>query len=138
MGKGKAWTAEEDEVIRKYFPVHGPGWPGFLDLLPGRSYDSIITRRKKLGIPGIRETRRAARKRPTVGTGRKYQRPFREPATGADPLRVEVPPEAGDWDDAQIGQLVDAVGSMAATGPTLDECVAVIRSMVRAYSEDRE
>lgn len=38
------WSSEEDDVVRTYFPKHGQRWPGWSEVLPGRSWDSIRTR----------------------------------------------------------------------------------------------
>jgi hypothetical protein len=54
MANGKAWTPEEDRVLREHLPKHGPGWDGWARLLPGRSRHAIAARKVVLGIAGPR------------------------------------------------------------------------------------
>ena len=44
----KRWAPEEDEILEKYYPTHGPS--GCKKRLPGRSIDSIRCRAKTLRI----------------------------------------------------------------------------------------
>jgi hypothetical protein len=48
----RKWTEEEDELIRLYYPEHGPSWSGWAKLMPERdaSKDSIAHRANHLGI----------------------------------------------------------------------------------------
>ena len=46
------WSSEEDDVVRTYFPKHGQRWPGWSEVLPGRSWDSIRARAIRIGING--------------------------------------------------------------------------------------
>ena len=44
------WTTDEDEAIRKHYPVHGTAWDGWSRHLPGRSAKQIAWRAGKLGV----------------------------------------------------------------------------------------
>lgn len=50
--KWRRWTAEEDDLIRKYYPINGGSWAGWYRLMPERnpSASDIHTRAHKLGI----------------------------------------------------------------------------------------
>lgn len=47
-----AWSSEEDEALRVYFPRHGLKWDGWSEVLPGRSWDSIRARASRIGANG--------------------------------------------------------------------------------------
>lgn len=47
---GSAWTPEEDDLLRKHYPAHGPSWDGWKKLLPNRTNWSVENRASKLGL----------------------------------------------------------------------------------------
>lgn len=49
IGRRK-WSTEEDSALRSCYRTMGCGWQGWLDLLPGRSYDAIRNRARRLGL----------------------------------------------------------------------------------------
>jgi hypothetical protein len=54
MSNGHPWTKDEDEILRRFLPSHGPGWEGWKELLPDRSRYAISARKVSLGIAGPR------------------------------------------------------------------------------------
>lgn len=50
MTAGERWTPEEDEAIRKSFPVYGADWVGWATLLPGRTRSAIKVRAARLCV----------------------------------------------------------------------------------------
>ncbi len=121
-----AWTPEEEAILRAHADK-GPSWNGWHDLVPRHTTSAIFNRRKKLGIAGARATK-AARKRA-----------LREAhAHSGTPLRVALPPAAGEWDGDQLAWLTEAMGLMADTGHTLAECVAAITAISNAYREETQ
>lgn len=68
MGR-RRWTPEEDETVRRHYPLHGPQWSGWDELLPGRSYSAIVSRAGRLGVALAPELRSLAISRGLVGRG---------------------------------------------------------------------
>ena len=48
----RAWTADEDELVRRYYPTHGGSWDGWARLMPERKPTRrVLTwRARKLGV----------------------------------------------------------------------------------------
>lgn len=46
----RAWTPEEDELVRSHYPRHGMRWQGWDELLPHRSLNAIRVRAHGLGL----------------------------------------------------------------------------------------
>lgn len=46
----RAWTPEEDELVRRHYPRHGMRWQGWDELLPHRSLNAIRVRAHGLGL----------------------------------------------------------------------------------------
>lgn len=44
------WTKEEDGNLAVYYPIYGPNWDGWDELLPGRSRRAISARATKMGV----------------------------------------------------------------------------------------
>lgn len=53
MPKGKYYTSEEDEIIRKYYPIESPD---FMETLLKRKYSAIVTRACRLSVSKNRES----------------------------------------------------------------------------------
>ena len=45
----RPWDGREDSLIREHYPVHGKGWDGWGELLPGRSLEAISFRASRIG-----------------------------------------------------------------------------------------
>lgn len=56
MARGPRWTVAEDDVLMQHRD-RGPSWEGYAQLLPSRSYNAIMARRKELGIAKARPGR---------------------------------------------------------------------------------
>lgn len=124
--------------MREHFPKYGPSWSGWRKLLPGRTTPAICSRRKTLGVPGVRASGNYRPKDISASPRRPKFKSADKPQSAAPrrgPLRVCVPSQAGDWSDEQIGWLVDAMGLMGDTGHTLGECVTMIGAIADAYEE---
>lgn len=50
MGVARKWTREEDAALRGSYAEHGAVWPGWRDVLPGRSVNAIYSRATHLGV----------------------------------------------------------------------------------------
>lgn len=50
MGVARKWTREEDAALRGAYAEHGAVWPGWRDVLPGRSVNAIYRRATHLGV----------------------------------------------------------------------------------------
>ena len=50
--KWRRWTAEEDDLIRRYYPKHGGVWDGWARLMPERcpTENDLHARAHKLGV----------------------------------------------------------------------------------------
>lgn len=44
------WSDIEDATLRAYYPVHGKNWPGWEDVLPGKSASARNNRARRMGI----------------------------------------------------------------------------------------
>ena len=49
------WTTEEVQALRDYYPVYGPQWDGWRELLPNREGTSLRCKAHKLGISSPRK-----------------------------------------------------------------------------------
>lgn len=54
---GGRWTPEEDEALRRLYPMHGSRWDGWEGALPGRTGPAVMTRAHALGVRAWRESR---------------------------------------------------------------------------------
>lgn len=45
-----AWSREDDDALRLHYPLYGPSWDGWEEVLPGRTTSAISSRAKLLGI----------------------------------------------------------------------------------------
>lgn len=50
--KWRRWTKDEDDLIRKYYPIHGGTWDGWAKLMPERkpTENDLHSRAHKLGV----------------------------------------------------------------------------------------
>lgn len=48
------WTEEEDSAVREYYADHDLRWPGWAEVLPGRSARAISARAQRLGVAEVR------------------------------------------------------------------------------------
>ena len=113
------WTAEEDEIIVRH-AGKGPGWKGWAEVLPGRTYASICTRRQKLGV---QFGRKARAKRGSSGM-------TEEKAVPA-PLLPDAP-----WTAAQEESLLrGALQMVESTGHNVNDCLYHLLTMVRNARE---
>lgn len=51
-GSTMNWTEKELEVLRRLYPLYGPSWCGWKDVLAGRSMYSLRTKASKIGVHG--------------------------------------------------------------------------------------
>lgn len=85
MPNARRWTPAEDAALADWYPSVGQVWPGWADLLPGRTPNAIACRAWKLGVTG--KTGRPARGAPKPGPAR----PARRGGNAAPPsLRPET------------------------------------------------
>lgn len=61
MGVVRKWAPEEDAALRFHYPLHGMYWPGWREVLPGRSVDAVYSRAAKLGL---RRSSRGRKRKP--------------------------------------------------------------------------
>ena len=102
---GKRWTPEEDELLRKNLPSHGPSWEGWKDILPGRTSGAIQTRKSTLGIKGVRSN----------------SAPGKEPSSES-------------WTDEQRLKLLAHVSDMIdQTGHTVKDCMTELSRLTNEY-----
>lgn len=89
------WSEAEDVMLREHYPVRGPKWAGWAEVLPGRSYTAITTRAHKLGVKGPgKSLGRAGRSQlyapGTVSTPYEYERCVRDcMADGMAPSQID-------------------------------------------------
>lgn len=72
------WTGAELEALRAHFPHHGPGWDGWAEALPGRTWQAIRLKAGRLGL--CRDGRRP----------RRVPEPACDPAPTPDPCEGPV------------------------------------------------
>lgn len=48
-GQHRPWDDREDSLVKKHYPVHGKGWDGWREVLPGRSPEAITARATRIG-----------------------------------------------------------------------------------------
>ncbi len=46
----RAWSPAELDAIREHYPEHGSKWPGWADLLDGRTPGAIAARAERIGV----------------------------------------------------------------------------------------
>lgn len=49
MGVARRWSRDEDDALREHYPARGAIWPGWRDVLPGRTTSAIHARAKAIG-----------------------------------------------------------------------------------------
>lgn len=49
----KRWTREDEDKVIELYPLHGQVWPGWRDVLPGRTPTAIAARAAKLGVAKV-------------------------------------------------------------------------------------
>ncbi|MBP3883656.1 MAG: hypothetical protein J6D54_01785 [Olsenella sp.] len=69
---GKRWTRREDAILRRHMSEHGPAWPGWRKLLPGRTTGAISMRKAELGAAGPRSGAREPKGRSTARARRRW------------------------------------------------------------------
>ena len=138
-----AWTEAEDDVVREH-PDNPPSWPGYGELLPGRSASAINKRRNKLGVHMSDGKTSALRgkSRPTVRTEAGLKRgpvpkakprnaPKAKPAAAPSTKPTSAP---APWTPEQDVALVEAfVDMLDATGHNPAECVTRLARIRNAY-----
>lgn len=90
MTVARKWTREEDAALRGAYAEHGAVWPGWRDVLPGRSVNAIYRRATHLGVRnstrGRKPKPRAAEPprppRPATCGGCRHYREGAEPGCG--------------------------------------------------------
>lgn len=82
INKGSAWSAEDDEMLRRIYPTEGPD--GVFKRLEGRSLTAIKSRAKYLSVKLTREALGARRTQHLVALRNKGQL--------AQPKKVDVEP----------------------------------------------
>ena len=50
MARRGPWEAWEDDVVRELYPIHGPSWDRWGEVLPGRTGSSVANRARRLGV----------------------------------------------------------------------------------------
>lgn len=50
MSGRREWTTGELSALREHYPAHGRQWPGWADVLPGRSRSAISNAAVRLGL----------------------------------------------------------------------------------------
>lgn len=44
------WTKEEDGLVAVYYPLHGPNWDGWDELLPNHSRRALSAHASRMGV----------------------------------------------------------------------------------------
>ena len=47
------WSRDEEEILARTYPEHGPMWIGYESILPGRTAQSIATKARRMGIASM-------------------------------------------------------------------------------------
>lgn len=76
--RDSVWTGAELDALRAHYPRHCPGWDGWAEALPGRTWQAI---RLKAGRIGVYRERRRTRPEPE---------PACDPAPTPDPCEGPV------------------------------------------------
>lgn len=106
----RPWTAAEDAILREH-AAKGPGYIWDHNLLPGRAYTAICSRRQKLGIQF------------EVGTT-----VIRRPSKPAKPRKP--------WtDDQRFSMLAHATAMAKDSGHTFAECIAELARLQREHAK---
>ena len=109
----RKWTAQEDAILRKH-AAKGPGYIWDHNLLPGRGYTAICSRRQKLGIqfePGTTVVRRRDSK----------------------PRTKTVRPRTPWTDEQRCSMLVHATAMAEDSGHTFSECIVELARLQREH-----
>lgn len=51
---GARWTADELDALARLYPLHGPGWGGWDEALPGRGSRAIMRKAGQMGVQRFR------------------------------------------------------------------------------------
>lgn len=51
---GARWTADELDALARLYPLHGPGWGGWEEALPGRGRRAILRKAGQMGVQRFR------------------------------------------------------------------------------------
>lgn len=119
---GPRWTAEERELVRELYPLHGAAWDGWAELLAWpRKPPAIRSMARELGVQASREAQvanmRAARERSGYGRQRK-----RKPKPR--------------WTDEQRMVVARHLRDMCReTGRTLNECAMEWNRMIDEWRD---
>ena len=118
MAVARKWTREEDAALRGSYAEHGAVWPGWRDVLPGRSVNTIYRRATHLGVrsstrgrkPKPRTAEPPRPPRPAtcgacryyldnerVGVGRCMERHARTLFGGAPTVKADYPCALCEW-----------------------------------------
>ena len=127
MGRGKAWTPEEDDFLIRN-REHGPSWDGYCRALPGRTKLAITNRRKALGIAFEQHARAYG---PEVRVS--------SPKPAPKPVPKQKPPTRTDkpWTDSQRLELVRLATEMVEScDHGLPECLRELGRLVAALREE--
>jgi hypothetical protein len=111
----RPWTAQEDAILREH-AAKGPGYIWDHNLLPGRGYTAICSRRQKLGIqfePGTTVIRRSSKPR--------------------KPVKPVKP-----WTEQQrCAMLFHATAMAKDSGHTFAECITELARLQREHRKQR-
>ena len=112
------WTEEEDVALMTTGRDKRRDWPGWKELLPGRTWAAILCRRSRLGLPPLPPGKPPRVPRDTAG------RPPRRRH------RQAVMPDCDEWGDypewsaSETTELLRAASKMSrATGQCVKDCV---------------
>lgn len=108
----RAWTAEEDAALRRYYWTRPTRWPGWDEVLPGRTVAARRERAYRIGVYGYRRPpkRQLDPGRPStcgacrfyldnerVGVGRCMERHARTLFGGAPTVKADYPTTTCEW-----------------------------------------
>ncbi len=125
MGRGKAWTKEEDEILVNHRD-HGPSWDGYRHVLPDRTESAITQRRKVLGIAFVQNAR-------AYGPEMRVSHPKPAPKP-----KQKLPTRTGKpWTDSQRIELVRLATEMVdRCGHDLPECLGELARIVAEWRRE--
>lgn len=122
MSRGD-WTEEELAALRRHYRKEGPGWDGWYEVLPGKSYWQIHCMARKLGLCDRKASRRWTREEDEALVRMVEEGASARECARAIPGRSEYAVERrmqrlgiagrgfGDEDDARLLTIVDEVAA---------------------------